>query len=103
MAMILPGCYNENLIDAVDINDPVDVALMVESENGILEDEFSDEELDAMISDVEAGIDVDENDDMFETSTDPVDVEIDEEIEAEYDLSDDIGELVDIVDGSVSQ
>ena len=99
--MSMPGCYNENVIDAIDINDPVDVALMVENENGILDGEMSDEDLDAMIDDVEAGINVDENDDMYETSTDPVDVEIDEEIEAEYDMSDDDGELVDIVDGQI--
>lgn len=99
--MQLPGCYNKDLIDAVDISDPVDIALMTESENEILEDEMSDEDIDSMIDDVEEGIDVDENDDMYQTSADPVDVEIDEEIEAEYDMSDEDGELVDIVDGEI--
>ena len=100
--MQLPGCYNENLVEAVDICDPVDVALMTEMEDSIIEDELSDEELDAMIDEVEEGIDTDENDDMFQTSADPVDVEIDDEIEVEYDMSDEDGELIDIVDGDVS-
>lgn len=95
--MQLPGCYNENLIDAVDICDPVDVALMTESEDAIVEDEMMDEELDAMIAEVEAGIN-EEDDDTYGTSYDPIDVDIDEEIECDVDGDED-GELIDIVDG----
>ena len=98
--MILPGCYNENLIDAIDINDPLDIALMTDDGNEILEDELSEQELDDMMNAVEAGLDLDDNDEMFETSTDPLDIEIDEDIEDECDADSD-GELIDIVDGEI--
>ena len=87
-----------------DMDDPVDINMF---SNSSLYELFNDENIaDNLETDEDIyGDDIDEeeffDDIMQDTSTSQIDIDVDEDIKVNNDLSDENGEIIDMVDGLI--